>query len=177
MRIRWAAALVLYAMSAGAAERDDAFGERGRVLVSGSFSLTNVSSDAAGSSSVTTLLVAPGLQVFIAPQVALGVQVQVLHFNSGQSATNFIFLPSIGYCVELGHHTCFLPQFQMGVRVDDFGVTQAAFEIGGQAPLLFRPAPGFFFGFGPTLLAELTRSNSPGRLFTVGLQSTLGGVF
>jgi len=60
------------------------------------------------------------------------------------------------------------------VQINDFpALTQTAFEIGGQAPLLFRPAPGFFFGFGPSILADVARSNSAGKLFTFGLQSIL----
>jgi hypothetical protein len=178
MRIRWAVALVLCATAAAAAERDDLFGARGRILVSGAFSLTNISSSVSGSSSVTTIVISPGLQIFVAPEVALGLQLELAHLSDGGSATVFSFLPSIGYCVELGHHTCLLPQFQVGVQINDFpGVNQTAFEVGGQVPLLFRPAPGFFFGFGPSLLADVSRSNSAGKLLTFGLQSILGGVF
>ena len=148
-------------------------------LVSGAFSLTNVSTSASGTSSVTTIAISPGLQIFVAPEVALGVQLELAHASSGgQSATAFSFLPSIGYCVELGHNACLLPQFQIGLQIIDVGVvSQTAFEIGAQAPLLFRPAPGFFFGFGPSILADVTRSNSAGKLLTFGLQSILGGVF
>jgi len=179
MRIRWAVALVLCATAAAAAERDEAFGARGRVLVSGAVSLTNVSSSASGSSSLTTLALAPSVQGFVAPGVAVGLQLQLAYLTgSGQSATAFSFLPSIGYCVEVGHDTCLLPQFQAGVQLIDFGpVTSTAFVVGGQIPLLFRPAPGFFVGFGPSLLADVSRSNSNGKLLTFGLQSTLGGVF
>jgi len=178
MRIRWAVAVVLCATAAAAAERDDLFGARGRVLVSGAFSLTNVSSSAS-TSSITTIAISPGLQLFVAPEVALGFELQLAHASGGgTSATVFSFLPSIGYCIELGHHTCLLPQFQLGVQINDFpGLTQTAFEIGGQAPLLFRPAPGFFFGLGPSILADVVRSNSAGKLFTFGLQSILGGIF
>jgi hypothetical protein len=179
MRIRWAVALALCATAAAAAERDDLFGARGRVLVSGAFSLTNISSSQSGFSSLTTLTIAPGVQIFVAPDVALGIQLELAHASQGnQSATAFTFLPSIGYCVELGRNTCLLPQFQIGVQINDFpGLTQTAFELGAQAPLLFRPAPGFFFGFGPSILADVSRSNSLGKLLTLGLQSILGGVF
>jgi hypothetical protein len=178
MRIRWVVALALCATAAAAAERDELFGQRGRVLVSGAFSLTNTSTDAAGVSSLSTIVLSPAVQVFVAPEVALGVQLELARQSSGNlSITSFSLLPSVGYCVELGRNACLLPQFLMGVRIDDFGGTQTAFEIGAQAPLLFRPFSGFFFGFGPSIVAELTRSNSPGKLLTFGLQSILGGVF
>jgi hypothetical protein len=178
MRFGWTVALALCASAAGAADRDDAFSARGRVLVSGAFSLANVSSSATGSSSVTTLALTPEVQLFVAPKIAVGLQLELAHATGGGTPlTELNLLPSIGYCIELGEYGCFLPQFEMGLQVLAFGPTQTAFVVGGLAPLLFRPAPGFFVGFGPSVLADVTRSNSNIKLLTFALQSMLGGVF
>ena len=110
-------ATALIAAAAGQARAQaepEIFGKPGRVLVSGSVSLQNVSSNAAGSKAVTALAVEPAINVFVAPNVALGFQLDIVAVGGGRTLTSVGLLPSVGYNFDLALGVSFVPQARFG---------------------------------------------------------------
>ena len=183
------AALIVTSLAGGAARAEpEVFGSPGRVMVSGSLSLQNVSSDAAGASAVTALDLSPALQLFIARNVALGFQVDFLLASGASTFTSIGFLPSIGYNFDLAPGISFLPQLRPGLSVTSVsGATPAAasttvtrFSLGVSAPFIFRPAGAFFIGFGPQFQQDVLAGANQGqasRQTVFGLQTQVGGWF
>jgi len=187
------AALLVSGLSAAAARAEpEVFGSPGRIMVSGSVSLLNVSTDAAGSSAVTTLDLAPALQIFIARNVALGFEVDFLLSSGGSTFTSIGFLPSLGYNFDLAVGISFLPQLRPGLSVSSLSTTLPGtppstisttvtrLSLGVFAPFIFRPAGAFFIGFGPhfqqDVLAGASRGDAP-KQTVFGLQTQVGGWF
>ena len=181
------AALVVFLVAAGPAAADaESFGAPGRVLVWGAVALQNVSSDAPGSRSVTTLELSPGAQLFVAKNVAVGAELQILFATGGASLTSIGFLPSLGYNLDLAMGISWLPRVQLGVSSTSLSnggssVAVTRLSLGIAAPLIIRPAGNVFFGVGPRLLYDVAASASgngaAARELIIGLQSSIGGWF
>ena len=162
------------------------FGKPGRVLVSGSVSLQNVSSNTARSKAVTTLAVEPAINVFVAPNVALGFQLDIVAVGGGRTLTSVGLLPSVGYNFDLALGVSFVPQARFGFSSTSSsdpapGSTVTRWSIGGFAPLIVRPKGNFFVGIGPNFLIDLAAAASAGsiaaRETVIGIQSMFGGWF
>ena len=182
-------ALAAAALCATAALAEpETFGSPGRVMVSGAVSLQNVSSDAPAATAVTTLELAPALQIFVARNVALGFQVDFLFATGTGSLTSIGFLPSLGYNFDLAPGISFLPQVRPGFGVTSVssgaaGATSTTVtrpSVGVYAPFIFRPAGAFFVAFGPQLQQDLSANANQGSAAKEtlwGLQTQLGGWF
>jgi hypothetical protein len=175
------AALLALAAWGARGEEGEGFGQRGRVLFTGSVSLQHVSSDAIAEHAVTTFDVSPGLTIFVGRNVAVGARLQLSASAGGTELFSAGLLPSIGYNLDLSPGVSWLPQLQTGfslARAD--GVTYTAWSLGAYAPLIVRPKGNLFVGVGPDLLGDLAVTASNGdaiRRLVVGVRAMLGGWF
>ncbi len=184
-------ALVLVcAMVASASARE--LGERGAVSINGSFqlALSSVSSDASNSKSTTILKVAPNGDLFIAPNVSLGLGVSVQYTSIGDSShTDFGVDGRFGYYLPLGTAGIWLlagVAYTHGeTQVQIFGpITGSAdadrLTLELYVPIVLELAPNFFFGLGPVLTQDIQASDSTtgdAKFRVLGIASTVGGVW
>ena len=180
------AALALVTAIGSGARAETHFGDKGVTLVSGSVGLQVASSSGTNSNSLTTFALTPTLAHFIAPNVLLGVQLQLQIISSGgESLIGFAGLPLIGFNVELTPLVSFVPQFLLGPQIQTVtgtgGVTLTRFSIGGFLPVVVHPEGHVFFAIGPNLLVDAAAGSSgngnAARLTLAGVQSAIGAYF
>jgi hypothetical protein len=175
----------LVAAQARAADDDERFGARGRVLVTGSLAVQVVSTDAAGSSAATTFELSPGVQLFVARNVAAGVNLQLSVAGGGPTFTSVGLQPSLGYNVDLSAGISWLPQVTLGfartaTTVFASSTSVNRWSLGGFAPLIVRPKGNLFLGVGPALTTDFAATSSSGdaaRQTIFSFRSLLGGWF
>jgi hypothetical protein len=155
------------------------FGNKGQIAIAGDFSVSFLHAN-----HVSTLVLAPAIDYFIAPQLSLGGQVsfEYSNFDPG-SSSSFGLAPRVGYNIPLA------PMFSLYPRAG-FSFRHASFSPGGGtsrdanllglfvfAPFLFHPVPHFFIGFGPSLSGDIAGGNDADHFLSIGLESTVGGYF
>jgi hypothetical protein len=155
------------------------FGNKGQVAIAGDFTVSFLHANG-----TSTLVLAPAIDYFIAPQLSLGGQVSFEYssFDPG-SSSSFGLAPRVGYNIPLA------PMFSLYPRAG-FSFRHATFSPGGGtsrdanllglfvfAPFLFHPVPHFFVGFGPSLSGDIAGGNDADHFLTFGLESTVGGYF
>jgi len=153
------------------------------------------------------LLSGPEVQLdyFVADHISLGVMAGADWYSrsaTGTGGSSFVVRigPRIGYDNPLSAHVSFWPQIGVDYRSDHesessdaslfVGTTSAtstttsSFAFVAVAPIVIHPTPGLFIGAGPALYSEISNSTSSGgasvdngKVTSVGLMATIGGVF
>jgi hypothetical protein len=157
---------VMVATSSARAQDGRTFGDAGEFIPSGSLSFAHTSVQ-------DSFAVSPGLQYFVIRDLAVGVGLLYAHSSSfdtyGGSA-------SIGYNVRLASTVSVFPQVSFSALHSTGSAPSTAETFLGLqlfTPVLFHPAPHFFFGIGPAIgtagISDLFHDQS------VVVQTVIGG--
>jgi hypothetical protein len=182
-----AAALVLAASTtalaaepAPAASADaPTFGSRGVVAIGSDANLLIQNQSSSGAGDVFILQVHPAVDYFVADHLSLGLEGTFDYTHQGGSptlhSTEIGLGPRVGYDIPLSDQVSIWPR--VGVTIADLSVSgggstssSTPIWIEAYVPILWRPAPHFFVGFGP-FLDVLTHDGSStlyGGRFTLG---------
>lgn len=165
-------------------------GAAGQIAISDDLSLiaTHQSQSYMGqTSNVTTIILQPAIDVFVATNLSLGGQVLLGRSSSGGSDNTAIGVaPRIGYNVPFGSMVSLWPRVAVKYVRDTSSGTGSpstsnyTISFFALVPVLFQPAPHFFIGGGPYVSKDLTSKLDgmdwyKNTLF--GVQSTIGGYF
>jgi hypothetical protein len=143
----------------------------------------------------TKILVQPAIDVFLAPNLSIGGQLQLgrnsSNANGDTSSTTIGLLPRIGYNFPIGPTASLWPRASLAYLHYSYDSTGGAYSNSNytisftvSVPVLFQPAPHFFIGGGPFLWTDLVSKYDSGgvsgdtfKTTKFGLQSMVGGYF
>jgi hypothetical protein len=144
----------------------------------------------------TTLLLQPAIDIFLAPNLSIGGQLQLgrssNNANGDTTTTTIGLLPHIGYNIPIGPTASIWPRASLAYLHYSYSTPGASYENSNYTvsfiafvPVLFQPAPHFFIGGGPYLSTDLISKYDSGggasgdtfKTTTFGLLSTVGGYF
>jgi len=198
-----AVTLSMLSLSAAAQEpvaRTGDFGTKGQLSVNvdlpftsdaPQFAIYNTSQNMGGGSS-TTVIIAPALDYFVAPNVSIGGQIGYRHesFTSAgspvsQVGSGFVLGARAGINFPINGTLSFWPRLSLTYStLSGGGASTMVVPLGISAPLLWHPASHFFLGVGPFFATDLSSSYEVGGLSVdgvkttdVGLQAVVGGYF
>ena len=176
------------------------FGAKGQISVNVDLPLTNDAPQLAilntsytmGQDSTTTVVIAPALDYFVAPNISIGGQLGYRHDSQTPAGsaisftgTGFIIGVRGGINIPLGSTLSFWPRLSLTYSSwTGGGYTDSAVPLAIFAPLLWHPASHFFIGGGPVFATELShQSEAAGVSYAqpkrtdIGLQAIVGGYF
>ena len=137
------------------------------VLVSASFGLglgfaSQTAPKSLGGQSVSrsVITVAPSVDIFFAPNLAIGGTFKIQHVSvESMKTTSVRVVPTVGYNVLLSRRVTWFPKLgpAFGYEKTTGGLESTSWRLGIDvaAPLLFHPTPNFFVGFGPRFSRDL----------------------
>ena len=178
----------------GQAQGEDvAFGSTGQIAISDDLQLAATQLTVEGSAvKPTDVELAPAADLFPAPGLSVGGQLIIgytfVDQGDGTSRTSNqlgVFVRA-GYAIALSSTASIWPRIAVGYRhssgdvTTGLAVTMSRVQLAVQAPVLFRLAPHFFIGGGPTFSTDLSATQDGASVWKttiIGLQSTLGGYF
>ena len=110
----------------------------------------------------TTILVQPAIDVFLAPNLSIGGQLQLgrdsSNANGDTSSTTIGLLPRIGYNIPIGPTASIWPRASLAYLHYSYDSAGGAYSTSNytisfivSVPVLFQPAPHFFIGGDPYL--------------------------
>jgi opacity protein-like surface antigen len=158
------------------------FGQAGQVAIGADLQLSLIRESGEGSSS-TAIVIQPGLDYFVAPNISVGGLLSYAHGSAASVGTN-----TFGLQVRAGYNLQLSDTFSWWLRAG-FGYFHGTSSSGGvdvsasnftfqlYVPILFHPVPHLFIGFGPTITTDLATSDNTSKLTFLGLQSVVGGYF
>jgi hypothetical protein len=154
-------------------------GAPGQVAIAGDFGINFTHNTDTDESS---LLLAPAVDYFIAPQLSLGGQLMFFYgTNNAFDRTDIGLRVRAGYNIPLRDMFSLYPRAGLGLinyNIDAAGPAGSAsstvLSLFFYAPFLFHPVPHFFIGLGPALDVGLT---GDAKTTELGLLSTVGGWF
>jgi len=117
-----------------------------------------------------TFDVAPELDYFLAPKLAIGGAL-ILHHDDGGSS--FGVQPQAAYNVVLSASWSFWPRLAVTLTAGAPG--DVSVEL--SAPFLIHPVQHFFFGFGPALTTDVTPPRGGHVFDALGSAFLIGGYF
>lgn len=168
------------------------FGGRGIIVPKGGVGLDyEIRRPPQGDSTATTdFLIAPGLLVFVAENIAVGGSVLLdVRRSDPQDSLSFGLRPEVAYNVQLTPAVSLMPTGWMAyasTSVEAFGgdVETRRFSAGVDLPFLVHLAPHLFIGGGPYVSYDLwakvvssSRSTNTDKLASFGARSIIGGWF
>ena len=169
------------------------FGDQGQLAISTDANLGLTGSAYTNQPGSTfTLLLQPGADYFVIPNLSIGGLLLYEHLGSSEGGTtsssdSFGIGPRVGYNVRLSDSFSLWPRASFTFVTTSNSQGNQSFsnnttEVGLFVPVLFHPAQHFFLGVGPILSVELSDSNSQngisvdgGKATTYGIAFTLGG--
>lgn len=186
-RAALAAALLI---SSAAPAADFEFGRQGQLVPNGTLAFTY---QADGNASLFFASISPDLAYFIADHFALGLAIHYFlqkatgpGFDTGIQTSAGIE-PYGAVDLPLSPSLSFFPR--AGVEIRSSPGDRRSLALSAFAPLLLHPAPHFFVGFGPGIIAEVVATvpstgvgtgqptQGTSKTFTVLAQSIVGGYF
>jgi hypothetical protein len=159
-----------------------AFGTPGQLVLtvgSDSLQLTILRASGSGSSS-TGVLIQPGLDYFVSPNVSIGGLLSYAHASAASIGDT-----TYGLQVRAGYNLQLSDTFSWWLRAG-LGFFHGSVSGGGSAstvpfqlyvPVLWHLVPHVFLGFGPTITTDLVTSNDLPKETFLGAQLILGGYF
>ncbi len=186
------------------------FGDKGVAVVGGSLGVTSLSYSNSGASQLS-VTAEPGFDYFITRAVSMGGAVLLSYADQKgydyfgplieTKETGYGFGARLGINIALGQRLSVWPKFGLGLTnyntkysvltstaplattmPDQREFTSHALWINLYVPVLYHPAPHFFFGLGPSILADLSRTGTYSNAAPVenkrtrfGLTLTTGG--
>jgi hypothetical protein len=187
MKTSISAALVT-TLALGASAHADPLGEKGQIAIAGDFQISVVSesTDAENDDSDMDIVIAPALDIFLAPNLSVGGQFVFARSDQGELEEQLFGLGArVGYVIGLGKISIW-PRagftFARGsLELGDSDVTQTTFTLNVFAPVLYHPVDHFFLGLGPKLDYDVYADNDTdfdaAKTTAIGLVSTVGGYF
>ena len=158
----------------------DSLGEKGQIAISSDLNINikSVSSDVENSESTTQIVIAPGADFFIAPNLSVGgflryddIDTEFIDYTSYGAGAR------VGYVIGLGKISIW-PRVGfslLNIDVNDQGRTY--FAVSAFAPLLFHPVDHFFLGLGPEFNYDVYASDDAPQETDLGVTSVVGGYF
>ena len=168
-------------VASGIAASTGAFGTHGQlVLTVGSDSLQLTILRASGSdSSSTGVLIQPGLDYFVSPNVSVGGLLSYAHASAASIGDNTYGLQvRAGYNLQLSDTLSWWLRAGLGFfhgSVSGGSASTVPFQL--YVPVLWHLVPHVFLGFGPTITTDLVTSNDLPKMTYLGAQLILGGYF
>jgi hypothetical protein len=158
------------------------FGAPGQLVLTvdlDSLQLTILRASGSGSSA-TSVLIQPGLDYFISPDVSVG---GLLSYAHGAVAS--IGDDTFGLQVRAGYNLQLNAAFSWWLRAglgffhgsDSLGHSGSTLPFQLFLPVLWHLVPHVFLGFGPTVTTDLVTSDSLTKQTYLGAQLVLGGTF
>lgn len=182
-------AALVTTLALGATAHAESLGATGQIAIAGDFDLSIVSesTDAPDDESDLDIVIAPALDLFLAPNLSVGGQVVFARSDQGALEEQLFGLGArVGYVIGLGKVSIW-PRagftFARGsVELGDNDVTQTTFTLNVFAPVLYHPVDHFFLGLGPKLDYDVYADNDldeveAAKTTAIGLVSTVGGYF
>jgi hypothetical protein len=171
------AILCALALTAGTAAAE-ALGAKGQIALSSDINITikSVDSDIEGADSQTDIIIAPGADFFIAPNLSVG---GFLRYD-GVDSVNYKAYGAgarVGYVIGLGKVSIW-PRGGLALMSYDVGDdSRLYFTLNAYAPLLFHPVDHFFIGLGPEFNFDVYASDDAPKVTELGITSVVGGYF
>jgi hypothetical protein len=168
-------------VATGISASTGAFGTPGQlVLTVGSDSLQLIILRASGSdSSSTGVLIQPGLDYFVSPNLSVGGLLSYAHASAASIGDNTYGLQvRAGYNLQLSDTLSWWLRGGLGFFHGSGGGGSAStipFQL--YVPVLWHLVPHVFLGFGPTITTDLVTSNDLPKMTYLGAQLILGGYF
>lgn len=169
---------------------EELFGQAGQITFDANFRAAieyEKQSGVSGSpeQSETSVVIQPSLLFFIAPNLAVGGAVSLVHVSSegDNSVTGFGIGPAAAFNVPLSPKVSLFPSLGLFYLHNSWTVNGADFSgydlgLSLAAPLLLHPVPHLFFGVGPHLsyefVSKIEGDDAP-KALNVGLFLTIGG--
>jgi hypothetical protein len=144
------------------------------------------------STSQTAIQLQPAIDVFVAPNLSIGGQVQLgVDSNDSDDVTTIGLAPRVAYNISIGPTASIWPRASLGYRhksstsnIGGYSTSSYTVSFIAFVPVLFLPAPHFFIGGGPYLSTDLVSkfevmggSADATKTTELGVMSTLGGYF
>jgi hypothetical protein len=187
MKTSISAALVT-TLALGATAHAESLGAKGQIAIAGDFQISVVSesTDAENDDSDMDIVIAPALDIFLAPNLSVGGQ--LIFAQEDQVAFEEQTLgvgARVGYVIGLGKVSIWprigftFARSERELALAD--VTQTTFALNIVAPVLYHPVDHFFLGLGPKLdydlYADDDTDDDAAKTTAIGLVSTIGGYF
>lgn len=177
--------------SASATAAEDLFGKQGQLVIDNRLQLLATTTRVTqGEGSSELLQLNPSAAYFVLPSLSVGLGVSFGYrqwdpgFGVGTNKQKTLGVaPRVGYAIALGDRFDLYPEVEVSwsrAWSPDASYDEV-WSAGASVPVLFRPAPHFFVGLGPSVVHRRYRWEEYGfsdvGLVEVGLRSTLGGYF
>jgi hypothetical protein len=187
MKTSIAVALVT-TLALGATAHAESLGTKGQLAIAGDFDLSIVSesSDAENDDSDIDIVIAPALDIFLAPNLSVGGQLIFAQEDQVSFEEQTLGLGArVGYVIGLGKVSIWprigftFAHSERELAIAD--VTQTTLALNVFAPVLYHPVDHFFLGLGPQLDYDLYADDDTdaeaAKTTAIGLVSTVGGYF
>jgi hypothetical protein len=158
------------------------FGLAGQKAVSSDAGLSISNTSVSGvDGSITTLILRPAVDWFIADSLSLGGFVGVEYVSAPSGSSSVISIgPRIGYNLPVSDRLSFWPKLGFSLAntdvetdgLDDDEESNTSVQLNLFAPLMFHPVQHFFLGFGPALDQDLS---GDAKATTIAARLTIGG--
>ena len=156
----------------------DSLGEKGQIALSSDINITikSVKSDVDGSESQTDIIIAPGADYFLAPNLSVG---GILRYDDVDSSGYKAYGAGarVGYVIGLGKISIWPRAGLSLINLDTGDEGHLYFTVGAFAPLLFHPVDHFFIGLGPEINYDVYASDDAPQITELGVTSVVGGYF
>jgi hypothetical protein len=197
-RMKLQAGMVMIGVLAGSALASaEPMGQPGQLVITGDAKFgftsqsTSVPNGGTNPDSITTLLFAPALDYFIAPNVSIGGAAVYEHESQGStSISGYGAEARAGYLIHLAPNISWWPVVGLEYARADIDLGMGTTGTGSKvsilvfAPVVIHPVEHFFFGVGPAFTTDLTSSVDAGgmsgdadKTTNIGVTSVVGGYF